>query len=58
VDVTDIPGVVPGEEVVLLGSQGDETLTAERLAQWAGTINYEITTRIAESVPRVPVETT
>lgn len=58
VDVTDIPGVVPGDEVVLLGDQGDESLSAERLAQWAGTINYEITTRIAESVPRVPVETT
>jgi len=55
VDVTDIAGVAPGEEAVLLGDQGDESLTAERLAQWAGTINYEITTRIAESVPRVAV---
>ncbi|QYJ17003.1 Alanine racemase [Rubrobacter xylanophilus DSM 9941] len=33
-----------GDEVVLLGRQGDEVVTAEELAAWAGTINYEITT--------------
>ncbi|NOZ01190.1 MAG: alanine racemase [Deltaproteobacteria bacterium] len=52
VDVTDIPGVAPGDEVVLLGSDGEEEVTAEQFASWAGTINYEVTTRIAESVPR------
>ncbi len=55
VDVTDVPGVAPGDEVVLLGQDGEEAITAERFAQWAGTINYEVTTRIAESVPRVLV---
>lgn len=55
VDVTDISGVGPGEEVVLLGTDGEEAVTAEKIAQWAGTINYEVTTRIAESVPRVLV---
>ncbi len=52
VDVTDVPGVQTGDEVVLLGAQGDDAVTSEQLATWAGTINYEITTRIAESVPR------
>lgn len=55
VDVTDVPGVSPGDEVVLLGADGEEAITAERFAQWANTINYEVTTRIAESVPRVLV---
>jgi alanine racemase len=55
VDVTDIPGAGPGDEVVLLGTQGDERLTAEQLAGWAGTINYEITTRINDRIPRIPV---
>lgn len=35
-----------GDEVVLLGEQGDERIPAEELAIWAGTINYEVTTRI------------
>lgn len=56
VDVSDVPGVAAGDEAVLVGAQGDDAVTAERFAQWAGTINYEATTRIAESVPRVVVE--
>lgn len=56
VDVTDIPDVVPGDEVIILGSSGEETISAERFAQWANTINYEVTTRIAESIPRILVE--
>lgn len=55
VDVTDIPEAYVGMEVVLLGRSGDERLSAEQLALWIGTINYEVTTRIAESVPRVLV---
>ncbi len=55
VDVTDIPGAAAGHEVVLLGEQGSERVSAETLADWVGTINYEVTTRIAPHVPRVPV---
>jgi len=55
VDVSDVPGVAAGDEAVLMGAQGGEALTAEQFATWAGTINYEVTTRIAESVPRVEV---
>ena len=52
VDVTDVPGAQAGDEAVLLGPQGDEVVTAERLAGWIGTINYEVTTRIHERIPR------
>lgn len=53
VDVTDAPGAVLEDEVVLLGSQGDERVSAEQLAQWCGTIPYEILSRIHPSLPRV-----
>jgi alanine racemase len=52
VDVTDVPGARAGDEVVLLGAQGADAVTAEQFAAWADTINYEVTTRIAESIPR------
>ncbi|MBW2276618.1 MAG: alanine racemase [Deltaproteobacteria bacterium] len=52
VDATDVPGVIAGDEVVLLGQQGDETISAEDLAGLAGTINYEIVTRAAPGAPR------
>jgi alanine racemase len=42
----------PGDEVVLIGSQGDDEVTAEELAGHADTIAYEIVTRIGERVPR------
>ena len=41
-----------GDEVVLLGAQGDERITAEELADIVGTIGYEIATAISERVPR------
>jgi alanine racemase len=56
IDVTDVPGASEGDEVVLLGSQGDEAVTAEDLARLAGTINYEIVTRAAPGAPRIVVE--
>ncbi|HUX44170.1 MAG TPA: alanine racemase [Terracidiphilus sp.] len=54
-DVTGISGVQPGDEVVLLGSQGDQTLSAYHHAQAAGTIPWEVFTRIAPRVPRIAV---
>ena len=55
VDVTDIPGAALEDEVTLLGRQGDERITAEQLAAWAGTISYEIVARIHPSLPRVVI---
>jgi alanine racemase len=42
-----------GDVVTLIGTEGDATITAEELATHAGTINYEITSRIASRVPRL-----
>jgi len=52
VDVTNIPGVSVGDEVTLMGRDGDELLSAEDLAGWSGTISYEIVTGISRRVPR------
>ena len=51
VDCGDDP-VSPGDEVVLIGTQGDERITAEELAERAGTIARQIATGIGERVPR------
>lgn len=56
VDVTDIPDVQLEDEVVLLGSQGNDTVSADYLANLIGTINYEIVTRINWQIPRIVVE--
>ena len=53
VDVTDIPSVSRGDEVVLLGRQGDAVLTAAELADWFDTIPYEVFCSFTARVPRV-----
>jgi alanine racemase len=54
-DVTDVPGpvVTEDDEFVLLGRQGDESVSAFDLASTAGTISYEIVTGMARRLPRV-----
>jgi alanine racemase len=42
-----------GDEVVLLGKQGEEEITAADIARWAGTIPYEVLTNINTRVPRL-----
>jgi alanine racemase len=54
-DVSDIADAAPGDEVVLLGRQGDETIGADDLARHIGTINYEVVTRVAPAAPRIVV---
>jgi alanine racemase len=54
-DVSEIPDVIPGDEVVLLGTQGNESISAFDHARAADTIPWEIFTRIASRVPRVEV---
>jgi len=58
VDVTDVPGAAAGDVAVLLGRDGEETVSAEALAGWAGTIHYEITTRVNPLLPRVAMGAT
>ncbi len=51
-DVTDIPRIKAEDEVVLIGRQGREEISAEEMAQKIGTINYEVATRINPLIPR------
>jgi alanine racemase len=54
VDVTALRGEVAlGDEVMLIGRQRDDCLTADEMAGRLGTINYEIVTAIAGRVPRL-----
>lgn len=56
-DVTDVPNVKLEDEVVLLGRQKKERVTAEELAELAnGTINYEVVSRLNPLIPRIVVE--
>ncbi len=56
VDVTNIPEVKIGDTATLIGKNGDISITAEDVAALAGTINYEITTRIGPRVARVYIQ--
>jgi alanine racemase len=53
IDVTAIADVRQGDEVVLIGEQGGEKITAEQVAERLGTINYEVVSEILARVPRV-----
>ena len=52
-DVTDIPEAAPEDEVVLIGRDGEESITAEDIAAWSGTISYEILLSVGSRVERV-----
>jgi len=52
VDLTSASDAVAEDEVVLLGTQGSERITAEEIASRLGTINYEVTTRVSSQLPR------
>jgi alanine racemase len=53
VDITDIPGVSYTSEVVLIGRQGKEGITADDIAEKTGTIPYEVLTSVGERIRRV-----
>jgi alanine racemase len=53
VDVSNIKDVLPEDEVVILGGQCKNKITAEQIAKESDTINYEVTTRISALLPRV-----
>jgi alanine racemase len=56
VDVTDLPDVQVGDQVTLLGRDGDETISAEEWAEKVGSITYEVFCNISKRVPRVFVD--
>ncbi len=53
VDVTDIPDVSIGDEVILMGRQGGEEITANEIAEKINTISYEVLCLIGKRVPRI-----
>ncbi len=55
VDVTNIPGVRPWDEVVLLGRQGGEGIDVHEIARWKGTVSYEVMTNWSWRLPRAEV---
>ncbi len=55
IDVSDIPGVAPGDTVTLFGRDGDEIVTADQLAELIGTVGYEIVCGISPRVQRIEI---
>lgn len=55
VDVTDVPGVSPGDEVLLMGSDGTHAILADDIAAATGTINYEVVCAFGQRLPRIYV---
>jgi alanine racemase len=55
VDVTDLPEVHVGDQVTLLGRDGDAIITAEEWADKVGSITYEVFCQISKRVPRAAV---
>ncbi|MCA9319219.1 MAG: alanine racemase [Planctomycetes bacterium] len=55
VDVTDLDGVRPGDEVVLIGRQGDEEISVGAFGEQTHNLNYEVLVRISAHIPRVVV---
>jgi alanine racemase len=58
VDVSHIPDVKVGDEVVVMGKQGNDEITAHDLGRWTGTFAYEIMTRMGKRLPIVYVQRT
>lgn len=56
IDVTDIENVKTGDEVIILGGEGDLKFNADDMAEALGTINYEILCRIKSRIPRVYIK--
>ncbi len=53
VDVTDVPGATAGDETVLIGEQGSETISAREVAAAIDTINYEVLAGLNRRLPRL-----
>ncbi|MBC8066274.1 MAG: alanine racemase, partial [Chlorobia bacterium] len=53
IDLSLVPEAQPEDEVVLLGAQGEDRISAEEIALKTGTINYEVVARISPLLPRV-----
>ena len=55
VDITDIPGVKLYDRATFIGTDGDESISANTLAGWCRSINYEILAGLSPLIPRIIV---
>jgi alanine racemase len=53
IDLAAVPQAKPGDDVTLIGTQGEAAITADEWGDWADTINYEIVTRLPAELPRL-----
>ena len=56
VDISEIPGVMEGDKVTLLGVDGTERITAEELGELSGRFNYEFVCDLGKRIPRVYIQ--
>ncbi len=55
VNVSGIPGVKKGDEVVMIGQQGDQQISVASFSEFTSKVNYELLVRLHECIPRVQV---
>lgn len=56
VDVTDIPDVCKGDEVTLIGRDGDEFISMDEMGELSGRFSYEFACDISTRVPRIYIK--
>ena len=56
IDVSNVPNVKVGDEVIVMGSDGVNTILADDIAEATGTINYEIVCAFGQRLPKVYVK--
>ena len=56
IDLTDVPDVKIGDEVIIMGSDGINEISADDIAEATGTINYEILCAFGQRLPKVYVK--
>ena len=52
-DITYIPGTKPGDEVILIGNQGDLAISVSSFSELSDQLNYEMLTRLPQDIPRI-----
>lgn len=57
VNITDIPDVYPGDEVVLIGRQGEQEISVSSFSEYSDQVNYEMLTRLPRNIPRKIIST-
>jgi alanine racemase len=52
VDVSEIPEIFVGDEVVLIGQQGEQEISVSSFSEYSDQINYELLTRLPQAIER------